>query len=126
MNSLTPFVRHALTLPDPGFLPPSPPDDPNVQLPPPSVQTQSAAPPDPPPAPDAPIPMTDGTPAACRQKNAAAFLAGEVPGVMAQYGGQLFGTEQNLDTASPAPEEPDPAQSGVLDLVDWREDAPYG
>ena len=126
MNSLTPFVRHELALPDPGFLPPSQPDDPNVQLPPPEMQNQTDAPPKPQPEPDGSIPMTDGTPAACRQKNAAAFLAGEVPGVMAQYGEQLFGTEQNLDSAHPAPEEPDPAKSGVLDLVDWREDAPYG
>ncbi len=127
MDSLTPFVRHELALPDPEFLP-SQPDDPNVQLPPPAVhsQTEPEAPPEMLPEPDGPIPMTDGTPAACRQKNAAAFLAGEVPGVMAQYGEQLFGTEQNLDSAHPAPEEPDPAKSGVLDLVDWREDAPYG
>ena len=27
------------------------------------------------------IPMTDGTPAPCRQKNAASFLAGDTPGV---------------------------------------------
>ena len=37
------------------------------------------------------IPMTDGTPVACRQKNAQEFLAGHVPGVMAQYGLGLFG-----------------------------------
>ena len=32
------------------------------------------------------VPMTDGTPAPCRQKNAASFLAGKTPGVMATYG----------------------------------------
>ena len=32
------------------------------------------------------VPVTDGTPAPCRQKNAASFLAGETPGVMAAYG----------------------------------------
>ena len=32
------------------------------------------------------IPMTDGTPAPCRQKNAESFLAGKTPGVMATYG----------------------------------------
>ena len=32
------------------------------------------------------VPMTDGTPAPCRQKNAASFLKGETPGVMASYG----------------------------------------
>ena len=40
------------------------------------------------------IPMTDGTPVACRQKNAQEFLAGNVPGVMAQYGLGLFGPAQ--------------------------------
>ena len=40
------------------------------------------------------IPMTDGTPVACRQKNAEEFLAGNVPGVMAQYGLGLFGPAQ--------------------------------
>ena len=40
------------------------------------------------------IPMTDGTPVACRQKNAQEFLAGHVPGVMAQYGLGLFGPAQ--------------------------------
>ena len=69
------------------------------------------------------IPMTDGTPTACRQKNAAEFLAGRSPGVMAQYGGGLFGAEQHLHSREPAPDED---QSGVLQLVEWREEAPYG
>ncbi len=120
MNSLTPFVRHELAMPDATFQPPSQPDDPNVQIPPPDLSLLVD------PDPEEPVPMTDGTPVACRQKNAEEFLAGNVPGVMAQYGEQLFGTEQNLDSAHPAPEEPDPSKSGVLDLVDWREDAPYG
>lgn len=120
MNSLTPFVRHELEMPDAAFQPPSQPDDPNVQIPPPDLSLLVD------PDPEEPVPMTDGTPVACRQKNAEEFLAGKVPGVMAQYGEQLFGTEQNTDSAHPAPEEPDPSKSGVLDLVDWREDAPYG
>ena len=62
--------------------PPSQPDGPDVQLPPPEV---------PQPHPDCGIPMTDGTPAACRQKNAAEYLAGRSPGVMTQYGGGLRG-----------------------------------
>ena len=94
--------------------PPSQPDGPDVQLPPPEV---------PQPRLDCGIPMTDGTPAACRQKNAAEFLAGRSPGVMAQYGGGLFGAEQHLHSREPAPDED---QSGVLQLVEWREEAPYG
>ena len=69
------------------------------------------------------IPMTDGTPAACRQKNAAEYLAGRSPGVMTQYGGGLFGAEQHLHSRKPAPDED---ESGVLQLVEWREEAPYG
>ena len=87
---------------------------PDVQLPPPEV---------PQPRPDCGIPMTDGTPAACRQKNAAEFLAGRSPGVMTQYGDGLFGAEQHLHSREPAPDED---QSGVLQLVEWREEAPYG
>ena len=69
------------------------------------------------------FPMTDGTPAACRQKNAAEYLAGRSPGVMTQYGGGLFGAEQHLHSREPAPDED---KSGVLQLVEWREEAPYG
>ena len=94
--------------------PPSQPDGPDVQLPPPEV---------PQPRPDCGIPMTDGTPAACRQKNAAEYLAGRSPGVMTQYGGGLFGAEQHLHSREPAPDED---KSGVLQLVEWREEAPYG
>ena len=102
MESLTPFIRHELEdapgpsgppeetssmvspplgaepgqppvtePPKPGHgsqQPPSQPDGPDVQLPPPEV---------PQPRPDCSIPMTDGTPAACRQKNAAEYLASE-------------------------------------------------
>ena len=50
------------------------------------------------------IPMTDGTPVACRQKNAQEFLAGHVPGVMAQYGLGLFGPAQQQH--SPRPRRP--------------------
>ena len=148
MESLTPFIRHELEdapgpsgspeetssvvspplgaipgqppvtePPKPGRgsqQPPSQPDGPDVQLPPPEV---------PQPRPDCSIPMTDGTPAACRQKNAAEYLAGRSPGVMAQYGGGLFGAEQHLHSREPAPDED---QSGVLQLVEWREEAPYG
>ena len=68
------------------------------------------------------IPMTDGTPVACRQKNAEEFLAGHVPGVMAQYGLGLFGPAQQQHSRHPAPDDPE----GVRELVDWRQEAPYG
>lgn len=61
-------------------------------------------------------------PVACRQKNAAAFLKEQVPGVMAEYAPGLFSTEQRLHSRQPAPDD----SEGVQDLVDWREDAPYG
>ena len=68
--------------------------------------------------------MTDGTPMACRQKNAAAFLAGDVQtSVMAHYAPELFSTKQKLHSRHPAPDEDTTA---VLELVEWREDAPYG
>lgn len=133
MDSLTPFIRHELEdAPGPSGppeetssvvspplgagpgQPPSQPDGPDVQLPPPEV---------PQPRPDCGVPMTDGTPAACRQKNAAEYLAGRSPGVMTQYGDGLFGAEQHLHSREPAPDED---QSGVLQLVEWREEAPYG
>ncbi len=66
--------------------------------------------------------MTDGTPAACRQKNAQEFLAGNVPGVMAQYAPGLFSTR-----STPIP--PIPPRTRMLlgaELVEWRENAPYG
>ena len=135
MDSLTPFIRHELEdrpgvsaapeascsrcspplgkEPDP-VQPPSPPDGPDVQLPPPEI----------PPNEPSGVPMTDGTPMACRQKNAAAFLAGDVQtSVMAHYAPGLFSTKQKLHSRHPAPDEDTAA---VLELVEWREDAPYG
>ena len=131
MNSLEPFIRHELenqsgtaaapqasstrNAPPLGSMPlqpPAAPDTPGTQLPPPEL-----------PQPEKPgVPMTDGTPMACRQKNAAAFLKGQVPGVMAEYAPGLFSTEQRLHSRQPAPDD----SEGVQDLVDWREDAPYG
>ena len=143
MNSLTPFIHHALPdrpgpssapeancsrcspplgkQPDP-TQPPGDPSAPGTQLPPPEVPGN---PPHPKPgsAPQAGVPMTDGTPAACRQKNAQEFLAGKVPGVMAQYAPGLFSTLQHTHSAHPAPEEDADA---VKQLVEWRENAPYG
>ena len=125
MESLTPFIRRQLEdAPGPssppeaagsrvspalGQPPSTEPDDPDVQLPPESEQPG--------------VPMTNGTPVACRQKNAAEYLAGRSPGVMAQYGDGLFGAEQHTKSRQPAP---DKDESGVLQLVEWREEAPYG
>ena len=149
MDSLTPFIRHELEdapgpsgppeetssvvspplgvepgqppvtePPKPGRgsqQPPSQPDGPDVQLPPPEV---------PQPRPDCGIPMTDGTPVACRQKNAKDFLAGDVQtSVMAHYAPGLFSTGQHTHSRHPAPDEDTAA---VLELVDWREESPYG
>ena len=66
------------------------------------------------PAKGSSIEVTDGTPAACYQKNAEDYLQGDVStSVMAQY----------THSAHPAPDED---ESGVEALVEWREDAPYG
>ena len=72
------------------------PDTPGTQLPPPEL-----------PQPEKPgVPMTDGTPMACRQKNAAAFLAEDVQtSVMAHYAPGLFSTKQKLHSRHPAPDE---------------------
>ena len=141
MNSLEPFIRHELenqpgtaaapqasstrNAPPLGSMPlqpPAAPDTPGTQLPPPEMPGN---PPHPVPgsAPQAGVPMTDGTPAACRQKNAQEFLAGKVPGVMAQYAPGLFSTRQHTHSAHPAPDEDADA---VQQLVEWRENAPYG
>ena len=42
---------------------------------------------------------------------------------MAQYGQGLYGPQQHTKSPHPAPEED---ESGVLQLVEWREEAPYG
>ena len=91
---------------------PSQPDSPEVQLPLPE--------PDLPPI--QAVPMTDGTPAACMQKNAKEFLAGNTPGVMAQYAPGLFSTEQKRNSRQPAPDDPE----AVKELVRLREEEPYG
>ena len=141
MNSLEPFIRHELEN-QPGtaaapqasstrnppplgsmpLQPPAAPDTPGTQLPPPEVPGNPPHP-EPGSAPQAGVPMTDGTPAACRQKNAQEFLAGKVPGVMAQYAPGLFSTLQHTHSAHPAPDEDADA---VQQLVEWRENAPYG
>lgn len=93
-----------------GILLPSAPDAPGAQLPPPELPLPA-------------VPVTDGTPVACHQKNAAEFLAGDVPGVMAQYGEGLFGAQQHTHSPQPAP---DADEAGVKALVAWRKQSPYG
>ena len=143
MSSLTPFIRHQMEdLPGPSAAPenscsrcspplgkqpaptqpPGAPSAPGTRLPPPGVPGNPPHP-EPGSAPQAGVPMPAGTPAACRQKNAQEFLAGKVPGVMAQYAPGLFSTLQHTHSAHPAPEEDADA---VQQLVEWRENAPYG
>ena len=146
MNSLTPFIRHELdeqpgasSAPEnscsrcspplgkepeaPVILPPGDPAAPGTQVPPQVEQPGRTPHPGPDSAPHG-VPMTDGTPAACRQKNAREFLAGDVQSsVMTHYAPGLFSTRQHTHSAHPAPEEDTAA---VQELVTWREDAPYG
>ena len=144
MNSLTPFIRHQLDdLPGPSSAPenscsrcspplgkePDKPDKPEILPPGDPAAPGTQVPPGqtPHPGPDsAPhgVPMTNGTPAACYQKNAREFLAGDVQAsVMAHYAPGLFSTQQHTHSAHPAPDDDTEA---VLDLVDWREESPYG
>ena len=144
MNSLTPFIRHELEHrpgssaapenscsrcspplgkePEPVQMP-GDPAAPGTQVPPQVEQPGRTPHPGPASAPHG-VPMTDGTPAACRQKNAREFLAGDVQSsVMTHYAPGLFSTRQHTHSAHPAPEEDTAA---VQELVTWREDAPYG
>ena len=144
MNSLTPFIRHELEHrpggsaapenscsrcspplgkePEPVQMP-GDPAAPGTQVPPQVEQPGRTPHPGPDSAPHG-VPMTDGTPVACRQKNAKDFLAGDVQtSVMAHYAPGLFSTGQHTHSAHPAPEEDSAA---VQELVTWREDAPYG
>ena len=146
MNSLTSFIRHemdeqpgASSAPEnncsrcspplgkepeaPVILPPGDPTAPGTQVPP-HIETPGQTPhPDTGSTPQG-VPMTDGTPVACRQKNAKDFLAGDVQtSVMAHYAPGLFSTGQHTHSRHPAPDEDTAA---VLELVDWREESPYG
>ena len=144
MNSLTPFIRHELEHrpgssaapenscsrcspplgkePEPVQMP-GDPAAPGTQVPPQVEQPGRTPHPGPDSAPHG-VPMTDGTPVACRQKNAKDFLAGDVQtSVMAHYAPGLFSTGQHTHSRHPAPEEDTAA---VLELVDWREESPYG
>ena len=144
MNSLTPFIRHELEHrpgssaapenscsrcspplgkePEPVQMP-GDPAAPGTQVPPQVEQPGRTPHPDTGSTPQS-VPITDGTPVACRQKNAKDFLAGDVQtSVMAHYAPGLFSTGQHTHSAHPAPEEDTAA---VQELVTWREDAPYG
>ena len=110
--SLTPFIRHELehqpgtaAAPEnsctrcspplgrePDILLPGDPVAPGTQVPP-HIETPGQTPhPDTNSAPQG-VPMTNGIPAACYQKNAREFLAGDVQtSVMAHYAPGLFST----------------------------------
>lgn len=88
---------------------------------PPDPQPGQTPHPGPSSAPKAGVPITDGTPAPCRQKNAEEFLAGHCPGVMDFYAPEIFAQLQP-DTRCPAPDAPE----AVRRLEHWREQAPYG
>lgn len=147
--SLTPFIRHEMEhLPGASSAPenscsrcspplgkaPEPPGSPDILLPgdpaapgtqvPPHIETPGRTPhPDTGSTPQG-VPTTDGTPAACYQKNANEFLAGDVQtSVMAHYAPCLFSTGQHTHSCHPAPDEDTAA---VRELVDWREESPYG
>ena len=144
MNSLTSFIRHEMDEqpgassapenscsrcspplgkePEPVQMP-GDPAAPGTQVPPQVEQPGRTPHPGPDSAPHG-VPMTDGTPVACRQKNAKDFLAGDVQtSVMAHYAPGLFSTGQHTHSRHPAPDEDTAA---VLELVDWREESPYG
>ncbi len=139
MNTLTPFVHHEMDN-QPGT--PGRPEASGSLKSPPLGRTPQPGPP-PAPAPQPPagpgqtphpgpgsvprggVPCTDGTPAACRQKNAASFLAGDTPGVMASY----MPENNRVDPRGVPPRKARPTQEDdetVQRLVEWREDAPYG
>lgn len=95
--------------------PPAQPQQPGAPVPTPAPQTPH---PSPSCTPQGGIPVTDGTPAPSRQKNAAGFLAGNTPGVMASY-----------DAGQREPGSPIPTlenEEAVRHLVQWRQEAPYG
>ena len=120
--SLTPFIRHELEH-QPGTA--AAPENSCTRCSPPLGREPDILLPGDPAAPGTQVPpMTNGTPAACYQKNAREFLAGDVQtSVMAHYAPGLFSTDQHTHSCHPAPDED---ASQVLSLVDWREDAPYG
>lgn len=144
MNSLTPFIRHEMEdLPGTAAAPgaagafQSPPlgsePEPQPQPAPPQSQPGPAVSPGQTPHPGrssapqggGPVPYTDGTPAGVFQRNAAHFLAGDTPGVMASY--MPENNRAPLGKADPRRAAgTQQSEETVLDLVEWREDAPYG
>jgi hypothetical protein len=85
-----------------------------------------------PASPTAPVPR--GTAVPCHQKNAADFLAGNTPGVMAYYDpgspeptapekGQYAQDVQNAPPQAAVPTQED--EDVVRHLVEWREEATY-
>ena len=66
--------------------------------------------------------MTDGTPAACRQKKRAGISGREGARVMAQYAPGLFSTLQHTHSAHPAPDE----DADAVQQLWVARNAPYG
>ena len=100
MESLTPFIRHELE-DAPG--PSGPPEETSSVVSPP-LGVEPGQP-----------PVTEPPKPGCGSQQPG--FGGSVTG------GGLFGAEQHLHSREPAPDED---QSGVLQLVEWREEAPYG
>jgi hypothetical protein len=145
-NSLTPFVRHDMQN-TPG--PAGAPEAAGSLLSPPlgkppvaniaNTETTPQAQPQPDPTPLAtphpgPQAAPQGTAVPCHQKNAADFLAGNTPGVMAYYDpgspkpldpekGQYARDVQNAPPQAAVPTQED--EDTVRHLVEWREEATY-
>jgi hypothetical protein len=133
-HSLTPFVRHAMqNTPGPAGAPEatgsrlSPPlgkpPEANTETTETEPQPQPAAPPRATPHPG-PQAAPQGTAVPCHQKNAADFLAGNTPGVMAYYDPDSPAPRaQNAPPQAAAPTQE--SDDTVRHLVEWREEATY-
>jgi hypothetical protein len=140
-NSLTPFVRHAMqNTPGQAGAPEAAGSllSPPLGKPPVSGAAQAQPQPDPlatphpgPQAAPQAAPVPRGTAVPCHQKNAADFLAGNTPGVMAYYdpgSPNLKNGQEEQDVQNAPPQAAVPTQEDedvVRHLVEWREEATY-
>jgi hypothetical protein len=147
-NSLTPFVRHDMqNTPGPAGVPEAAGSllSPPLGKPPLANTENPADAPRPEPAPPAtPHPgrcpkqaAPQGTAVPCHQKNAADFLAGNTPGVMAYYdpgspepekSGKHEKEQYGKNVQNAPPQAAVPTQEDedvVRHLVEWREEATY-